>query len=444
MTQPELPSAFRPLVCADLELSRPVTPDDIPARAGLQLLVRLHGDPLGVVVIEPAEVVAGVESWCAAAVTAFAEPVRLHLSTDGIVVDGWNVGEIQAATRLPVTTCRRRLVPAPPLPTVAIVLCTLGVRALLSTCVNALLDQDYDGGYEVIVVDNEPDTGATRRALASITDPRLRIISEPIKGVSRAKNLGIASTDADLVLLTDDDVVVDGGWVRSTVAVFAEDPRITAVTGLVMPGSLLTRPEQWFELACGFGKGYQRAVWSTSDGDESLRPLGPRGDGGPLFPFSAGYFGSGNSVAFRTQRLREMGGFDPALGPGTPTRAGEDLDVFVRVLTAGDVLVYEPRVLIRHFHRGTASGLRHQMSNYGVGLSAFLTKAFLTDHAARRRLLTLVPQGAYRMLSTRSSKNARKDATFPKEVSRVELVGFLKGPFRYLSACREVRRVGPG
>ena len=50
---------------------------------------------------------------------------------------------------------------------------------------------------------------------------------------------------------------------------------------------------------------------------------------GSDFPFrDVGQLGSGAEMSFRTSELRRLGGFDVALGGGTPSRGGEDLASF--------------------------------------------------------------------------------------------------------------------
>nr|MDT0667760.1 glycosyltransferase [Micromonospora sp. DSM 115978] len=98
------------------------------------------------------------------------------------------------------------------------------------------------------------------------------------------------------------------------------------------------------------------------------------------------------NFAFRADVLRELGGFDEALGAGTPTGGGDDLDAFLRVLLAGHALAYEPAALVWHSHRADLEQLRQQMFNYGSGLSAYLTKYVLAA-GTRRRLLAALPAG---------------------------------------------------
>ncbi|WP_431306387.1 glycosyltransferase family 2 protein, partial [Streptomyces exfoliatus] len=113
-----------------------------------------------------------------------------------------------------------------------------------------------------------------------------------------------------------------------------------------------------------FGKGYAACTWS-------LRAPSPD----PLFPFTAGRFGSGANMAFRTELLRELGGFDPATGVGTPAHGGDDLLSFFRVLAHDRSLAYEPTAIVWHRHRRTPDGARRAGLGYGAGFGAYLAGA---------------------------------------------------------------------
>ena len=73
--------------------------------------------------------------------------------------------------------------------------------------------------------------------------------------------------------------------------------------------------------------------------------------GEPLYPYTAGVFGSGANMAFRADALRAMGGFDTSLGAGSAALGGDDLAAFFDVIEAGHTLVYEPTAFVRHRHR---------------------------------------------------------------------------------------------
>jgi len=160
----------------------------------------------------------------------------------------------------------------------------------------------------------------------------------------------------------------------------------------------------------------------------------------PLFPYAAGSLGTGASMAFRTQVLRDVGAFDPALGGGTPARAGEDLSPFVEVLLAGWRLVYEPAAIARHFHRRTYEELRRVMLGYGSGLSAYLTRTAVRDPRRIPGIARRALRGARFLLDPGSPKNARKRADYPAELTRLELQGILWGPAWYVRSVLAVRR----
>ena len=148
-------------------------------------------------------------------------------------------------------------------------------------------------------------------------------------------------------------------------------------------------------------------------------------------------------MALRTAALERVGAFDEALGAGVPAGGGEDLDMFVRLMVAGLVLVYEPAAVIRHTHREDEQTLAAQVRSYGSGLSAMITKHLLLDRASRIRILRRVVPGLRHLFSARSDKNARKSAEFPRHLTRLELIGIASGPSLYLRGRRAVLRDRP-
>jgi O-antigen biosynthesis protein len=159
----------------------------------------------------------------------------------------------------------------------------------------------------------------------------------------------------------------------------------------------------------------------------------------PLAPFAAGEFGSGACTALRREAGRALGGFDPALGAGTASRGGEDLDLFVRVLLAGHAIVYEPAAMLSHRHPDEDRRLRSEIFGYGVGLVAMITKQALDGQAlaiARR-----VPLALRHLRDPESRKNVRKTPDYPRIFDWIERAGMVAGPFAYLRARRHERRL---
>jgi hypothetical protein len=146
-------------------------------------------------------------------------------------------------------------------------------------------------------------------------------------------------------------------------------------------------------------------------------------------------------MAFRTDVLRELGGFDPALGAGTVARGGDDLAAFFDVIAAGHSIVYEPTAVVYHRHRRDYASLRAQAYGYGVGLSAYLAKTVADDPRRVADILRRAPRALSYVLDPRSTKNARRPPGFPAELTRAERRGMLVGALAY---GRSRRRVAAG
>jgi GT2 family glycosyltransferase len=222
-------------------------------------------------------------------------------------------------------------------------------------------------------------------------------------------------------------VVVDRQWLSWLLEPFSESG-VTVSTGLVLPLALRSTAEKRFEQYAGFGKGVARETYDNAANSARERFL---------YPYWGGMFGSGNSMAFRRASLLAAGGFDPALGAGTATAGGEDLAAFTDLILDGGRLVYEPRSLCWHEHRGDERALRQQVRNYGIGLTAVLWRYFTSDWRFSATLLRSLPSIVE---LARSRSHDREADRLPADLARVELRGRLLGPWMYMASSRRVRR----
>lgn len=332
-------------------------------------------------------------------------------------------------------------------PDVSLVVCTLGRSEHLEATVASLLGQRWASGTsaELIVVDNDPAAGLARQRLAHLAD-RIVLVDQPRRGLSAARNAGLTVARGRIVAFTDDDAIADPDWAPRLLAVFDEPAAaaVGCVTGLVEPAETNSDTARWFEEYGGFGKGPDRLVWSPN-GDGTAPALGSPGPRGVAFPCSGGEFGSGNNMAFRTDLLRRLGGFDVALGAGSESLGGEDLDIFRRVFTSGGLIVYQPAAVIRHHHRGSYPELTSQLFAYGAGMAAVITKQLLSGPRGASAVLVRLAPALVLLLDPGSVKNRGKSDSFPAELTRAELRGYLAGPFRYLRArCFSSHQPTPG
>ncbi|MEU6984826.1 glycosyltransferase [Streptomyces sp. NPDC046324] len=308
----------------------------------------------------------------------------------------------------------------------------------LARALDSLLDQDHPD-YEILVVDNAPVTRDTEELVRGTYGDRVTYVREDTPGLAVAHNTGLAHARTEVVAFTDDDVVADPHWLTALTAPFAADPRLGCVTGLILPARLRTPAQILLESHGGFAKGFAPRLYD---------PARPPADE-PLFPFTAGSFGSGANMAFRTRALASAGGFDPATGTGTAARGGDDLYAFVAVLSAGFRLRYTPDALVWHHHRESRQDLRNQAFGYGAGLTAYLTATLVRRPALLPALLARLPRGLVHATNMTASRPAEEGGVpgehgththpWPRSLSRLERRGMLYGPFGYAKARLRMR-----
>ncbi|MFX6118579.1 glycosyltransferase family A protein, partial [Acinetobacter baumannii] len=92
--------------------------------------------------------------------------------------------------------------------------------------------------FEIIVVDNAPDTDDTKQLVAKF--PHIIYTRENRKGLDIARNKGATLASGTIVAYTDDDVIVDSNWIHTIKQSFT-DASVMAVTGLILPVSITTK-----------------------------------------------------------------------------------------------------------------------------------------------------------------------------------------------------------
>jgi GT2 family glycosyltransferase len=317
---------------------------------------------------------------------------------------------------------------------VSIVVATHDRPAQLATCLTSLIEQEYPD-FEIIVVDNAPSSDDAAQLVEAmsqkVTRPIIRYLCEPSPGLALAHNRGLEEVRTAIVAFTDDDVVADKQWLAELVKGFTVAANVGCVSGMITALELETPPQCWIEEGFKFNKGFTRTLFD--------RTTSPPGD--HFYPFTAGQFGSGANMAFRTSVLRELGGFDPALGAGSRARGGDDLAAFFAIISAGYTLVYEPGAIIYHSHASDEELLKRQAYNYGMGFTAFLTSAVIHHPTTLPRLLARLPGGIRHFHRLRSGEVGNR-GSYPPELRRLEWRGMAAGPLAYLQSLLRRKRTG--
>jgi glucosyl-dolichyl phosphate glucuronosyltransferase len=236
----------------------------------------------------------------------------------------------------------------------SIVIGTLNRRALLERSLRSLMAQTCPTSrFEILVVDNGSTDGShdVLRALEKET-PNLRWVEERRRGLSNARNRGIAETQAPLVAFFDDDAIAEPNWLDVLFAVFAAEPDAGAAGGRIYVDWSGERPD-WMPVSI---EGY----YGRCDYGGERKYLSY-----PQYPF-------GSNMVIRRERLLAINGFNSELGPtGKNLMAGGEQDLFFRLYRTPIKVVYDPAAVVHHWappERVTRKwslrrAFRHGMSN---------------------------------------------------------------------------------
>lgn len=185
----------------------------------------------------------------------------------------------------------------------------------IGACVDALVAQGSDGKVEVIVVDN----GSSDETAAIAAAHGARVVHEPRPGLAHARQAGLMTAQAPILVFVDADTLVPPGWAVAALAEFRRNPRLVA-----------------FSPAFQFHDG--RFVDNLGNGifREVLCPL----TNAVLLGLGRPGILIGSTMALRTEALRAAGGVDQAF-----QFYGEDTMIARRLAKFGQVgFVQHPRL----------------------------------------------------------------------------------------------------
>ncbi len=402
-------------------------------------LVRLHTQPLGIVEFQFDEQGISAAQGAQQVWQSLHAQINDHLQQDDLPpVTGLDPGGLPVSMPRCVQEREAFLAQAP---FVSIIVPTHDRLETLASCIRSLLALHYPR-YEIIVVDNAPRTQATADWIREINQqaPQVRYVREDRPGVSWARNCGMLAARSDILAFTDDDVVVDTCWLAELIRGFTRAKHVACVTGCNLPLELETPAQFWYEA-------YGGAYWFQEHGGtrwDFTRHIYDMRDHRPqmaLYPYRAGMFGGGTSMAFTASFLRSVEGFDPALGGDGPSRCGQDIAVFFQVITRGYTLVYEPAALIYHLHRREYQALKRQIYNYGIGMTAYLTKSLLDAPHLLFDFAGQVCLAGFQALRNGQTKPGKMPSHYPQELVKIRRKGMLYGPIAYMQSRRRIQQI---
>lgn len=109
----------------------------------------------------------------------------------------------------------------------------------LNPCLESVLAQDYRN-FEILIIDNGSGCGIPEKVREFFLEkekqgiilPKWRlIVLEKNIGFSAGHNLGIKESGADLVFLVNQDIILDKGFLKNILSIFANDVKVGSIQG---------------------------------------------------------------------------------------------------------------------------------------------------------------------------------------------------------------------
>lgn len=219
-----------------------------------------------------------------------------------------------------------------PDPQISAIICTHNRDNYLGAAIDSLLQQEFSGEFEVIVVDNA-STDRTREVVeARLPHPRLHYIYEPVTGLSVARNCGANAARSPILAYLDDDAVATPHWLHVLLSAYEHDEKLAVAGGKV---TLL-----WAD-------GTTAPTWLSENlaGNLGAYDLGET----LVYIDRPGLTPRGLNYSIRREFLDKIGGFDPNLGRvGKNLLSNEELHMTEMALQTGWHVAYLPDALVAH------------------------------------------------------------------------------------------------
>jgi glycosyltransferase involved in cell wall biosynthesis len=301
---------------------------------------------------------------------------------------------------------------------VSIIIPTLDRPGDLKDCLNSLKNINREREIEIIVVDNNPSSGVTPAIVKEFVD--VKLVNEEKKGLSAARNKGLAECTGEIAVCIDDDVVVSSTWLEYLLAPFNK-PEVMCVTGNVLSFEQETKAERLFELYGGLGRGDSPKEYGQEWFSKSK-----------FYALPTWEIGATANAAFRTKIFSEknIGFLNKALGAGTPSGCSEDTYLFYKILKAGYGISYQPAAYVFHRHRKSLKEFYKQIFNYSKGHVAYNLLTLFNDRDKRGLVRILYELPFSHLLKIK--RRLLMQTKYPLSLTAVEILGNLLGPIALL------------
>jgi len=213
---------------------------------------------------------------------------------------------------------------------VSVVICTYSFDMFdaFSESVESILNQTYDDIELILVVDgNQELYERVVDEYGDIGSVQVHVNEENL-GLSGSRNNALEYATGDVVALIDDDAVADPDWIAELVSVYEEQDAIAVGGRMVadwVAGKPEFLPEEFYWLIGVTHKGF------AEDGEEVRNTFG-------------------SNISFKRSVLKELGGFEPAVGrQGDNVLQAEETEFCARMQREyGQGVIYNHDAIVAH------------------------------------------------------------------------------------------------
>jgi cellulose synthase/poly-beta-1,6-N-acetylglucosamine synthase-like glycosyltransferase len=250
---------------------------------------------------------------------------------------------------------------------VSIIISTIGMQPMLGRCLEGLTEQaKHYLNAEIIVVLNGPENPTFASAMSRF---QVRLLNEPRRGVSFARNHAVARARGDILVFVDDDVLIAPNWLEEIVKGF-EDPSVCCVTGRVIPAGQLSLTAERHARYYSSERALTSWTLDASDPNWHQYILGE-----PV--------GFGCNMAFRKTFLQNYSLFPPDLGAGSLIGGGDEFHMYVQVLKHGFRIRHVPQAAVTHVFEANADKQKARAAQLYAGSVAFALRLFVEEKTLR-------------------------------------------------------------
>lgn len=242
--------------------------------------------------------------------------------------------------------------------TVSVVICSNRPGSLQAAVASVLANAAPPFELLIVAQGGDPEW-AGRDLVAFRDDARLRIVYDPGRGLSRARNIGLLATTGEVILFTDDDCTVATDWIAEHLRLYRERPEAMMVFGTVAP-----------------------PPYDPSTG--MVPTFDPVSAAGTVRLRGRIALGMGANMSVRRALVDRVGSFDELLGAGAPLHSCEDFDMALRATAAGSLVVADAGPVVIHAGGVRSAGpeTRTLWQRDGFGLGALTAKQLRVRHWA--------------------------------------------------------------